>query len=64
VARTELNKAIVVKDSFVFSDSNVPIFQPQPIRIQTIGILRNKPAIAYMGPYSKGYTRKKVSKVN
>ena len=35
-----------------------PVFQSRPIPVQTIGTLRNKPALAYMGPFSNGYTRK------
>ena len=60
IGSPELNKVIEGEDDFAFSDSKGPVFQPRPIRIQTIRTLRSKPAIAYMGPYSNGYTRKMI----
>jgi len=48
-------------DSYAFSDSKARVFQPRPIHIQSIGTLRNKPVLPYMGPFSKGYTIKMTS---
>jgi len=44
-----------------FNTIRQPLLQPRHISIQTIGTLRNKPALAYVGPYSKVHTLEMVS---
>lgn len=63
----DLNKATEGEEDFAFSDSNgltqsavaiaaleQPLIQPRPIRILSIGILRNKPVVAYNNTFSTG----------